>query len=52
MSDITIKLKKYTLVLTEVELHSLLNRDTALWERAIKREKMTLRNNEYQNRIN
>ena len=39
-------------VLTEKELNSLLNRDIALWERAIKRGKMTLRNNKYQQRMN
>ncbi len=50
MSYITLKLQKYTLVLTEQELNSLLNRDTDLWERAIKRGKMILRNNKYQQR--
>jgi len=52
MSYITLKLRKYTLVLTEEELNSLLNRDIDLWEKGIKRGKMILRNNNYQNRLN
>jgi len=43
MRYVEIKLTKYTLFLTEQELHSLLSTNPALWQEAIRRGKAILR---------